>query len=125
MNLVTPIAAARPTRLQLVSYSALKTSPTGAGFNNTPEERRWLAGDALPLAADSLADALAEALTHLPLHHKDVLAIREDRPEGAVVFLYVIKRKSTPRWVHRDHVPTKVYDFYADLVCMLPAGVLS
>ena len=125
MNAVAHIAAVRPDRLQLVSFEAFKISPTGAGFTNTPEPRRWLAGQGTRLAADGLADAVNEALVTLPLLYKDMLAIRESTAEGAPLFLYAIKKRSQPRYVYRNHQTIRVNDLYADLVCMLPDQVLA
>lgn len=125
MTQLATLSAARPERLQLVTYEAFKIAPTGAGYSNTPEARRWMAGTGTRLASDSLDAALAEALVVLPLMHKDMLAIREDTTEGAPLFLYQVKRKSQPRWVHKDHVTRAVHDLYAAPVCMLPAEVLG
>jgi hypothetical protein len=82
-------------------------------------------GRTLPLVVDcaSLDEAVEGAKVHC--FHKEHLLIREVG-EGCDKFhIYAIKQKSTPRYVHRDHVTRAVRDLYAAKVCTFDAGMLG
>lgn len=103
---------------RLVKYS----ETTFAAFQIAPDVGKTYAHG--ELEATGLNDAVNEALTRNLFDHKDHLLIREVGPKGVKLHLYAIKRKSAPRYVHRDHVTRRVNDLYAALVCSIDGGVL-
>ncbi|HEX5183622.1 MAG TPA: hypothetical protein VFW19_10785 [Allosphingosinicella sp.] len=85
-------------------------------------------GRSYRLAFDGRPRDLEDALnqTKVRCFHKDKLVIREtDELSTAVEFhLFAIKQKSRPRYEYKDHRQVAVRDLYAELICVLPAGVL-
>jgi hypothetical protein len=97
---------------QAVIYSAFRVSESG----------RTYALDALQ--AGSLEEALSEALTQQAFHHKEHILVRVSGDDGVKLHLFAVKKKSTPRYVHKDHVSRRVHDLYAAPVCSIDGSVL-
>jgi hypothetical protein len=76
------------------------------------------------LIAGSLDEAMTQAVTLRAFQHKDHLAIRETGERGVKVHLFAVKRKSTARYVHRDHVTRAVRDLYLAPVCTIDGGAI-
>jgi hypothetical protein len=77
------------------------------------------------LDAVDLREALNETLTRFSLYHKDTLIVRETGEKGTRLRIFAIRKKSTPRYVHKDHVTRAVHDLYADPVCVIDGDVLA
>lgn len=76
------------------------------------------------LTAGSLDDALTQAISLRAFSHKQHLIIREESDHGVKLYVYAIKRRAVPRYVHRDHVTKRVHDLYADPVCVIDGSAL-
>jgi hypothetical protein len=106
----------------------------GAGLSDTTETPQgFRTHNPVELAGSTVDEALTDALMKLPLMHKDRLLIREIGHHTSRLYagerkdllhVYSIMRKSSPRYVYRDHVPERVHDLYAALVCIVDAGAL-
>lgn len=78
------------------------------------------------LDADSLEDALTAALTgRQVLNHKEHVCIRETGQDGVKLHLFAVKRRSAPRYVHKNHVTRAVHDLYAAPVCSFDGGIVG
>jgi hypothetical protein len=57
--------------------------------------------------------------------HKEHLLIREVGNGRDRLHIYAIRQKSTPRYVHKDHVTRAVRDLYAAPVCSFDGAMLA
>jgi hypothetical protein len=113
MNQVSAISEARAARFSAIDFAAFKVSETGRTYELGPVD------------ASNVPDAVNAALGQFVLHHKEHLLIRETSERGSTLHIYSIRRKSAPRWVHKDHVPRAVHDLYADAVCSIDGNVFQ
>lgn len=77
------------------------------------------------LSEHSLRQALNEALARYALYHKDHLILRETGDDGVKLRIFAIRKKSSARYVHKDHVTRAVHDLYADPVCVIDGEVFK
>lgn len=100
------------------------STKTFAAFRLDPD-RPGSAGPILPLAAETLEEAVNDAKTRCS--HKEVLAIREaDQLAGETrVHLFAIKQKSRPTYVWEGHRQVAVRELYPEPICVVPAEVLA
>jgi hypothetical protein len=54
----------------------------------------------------------------------DPLVLQEIGERGVKLHLFAIRRRSQPRYVHKDHVSRRVHDLYPEPVCTLDADLL-
>lgn len=97
--------------LVTVAFDAFKVS----------DDRTYMLGH---IMAKTIGEALNGALAGYALFHKDTLLIRETSEKGVKVHVYGIKKKATPRWVHKDHVSRRVHDLYAAPVCIIDGSAM-
>jgi hypothetical protein len=95
---------------------------TYAAFQISDDTGRTYAIDGLD--AGSLDEAMTQAVTLRAFQHKDHLAIRETGARGVKVHLFAVKRKSTARYVHREHVTRAVRDLYLAPVCTIDGAAI-
>jgi hypothetical protein len=76
------------------------------------------------LNAGTLEEALNEALSSKLISHKETLVLQEIGERGVKLHLFAIRRRSQPRYVHKDHVSRRVHDLYPEPVCTLDADLL-
>lgn len=101
------------------TYSAFQVGDDEGGKY---PQRTYTHGEML---STSLDEAVTEALTRKLYDHKDHLVIREVGPRGVKLHVFAIKKKSTPRYVHKDHDTRRVHDLYAARLCTIDGGVLA
>ena len=128
MSPTLPLTAALSplaTEQGVVPYSA--TSFEAFRVTNIGDAKRpkWRTYTLPPIEADSLDEALADALCGgQAVYHKDQIIIRETGEQGAKLHLYAIKRKSSPTYLWEDHTQKRVNRLYADPVCTIDGGIL-
>jgi hypothetical protein len=105
------------------SYHAFRVCQGHTGHHDTPLGGRTY--DYGRLDAETLDGALTAALS-LPqvVAHKETLVIQEISEKGVRLHVYSVKRKSTPRYVHENHVTRAVHDLYAAPVCSIDGNLL-
>lgn len=115
MSSAAPVVRPATERFSAKSFAAFRLDP----------ERPGRAGPILPLAAQTLEEAVNDAKTRCI--HKEVLAIREaDELTGETrVHLFEVKQKSRPTYVWQGHRQVAVRELYVEPVCVLPAEVLA
>lgn len=109
----------RAVRYTETTYSAFQVGDDEGGKY---PQRTYTHGEML---STSLDEAVTEALTRKLYDHKDHLVIREVGPLGMKLHIFAIRRKSTPRYVHKDHNTRRVHDLYPERVCTIDGGVLA
>ena len=122
MNAVTQLATPRALRYAHTSFRAFKVSQGSHRGKETPLGGRTY--DLGVIAADTLDEALNEALARGGVAHKEHLVIQESGERGIRLHLFAIRKKSAPRWVMKDHVQRAVYDLYASPMCTVDGGIL-
>lgn len=115
MTRLATIEAPRAVPYSPTTYAAFRISESGRTYAVEID------GYLLP-TVEAARDA---ALIAQAFAHKDHLLIREEGDRGVKMHLFAIKQKSTPRYVHRDHVTRAVRDLYAAPVCSFDAGVIG
>jgi hypothetical protein len=77
------------------------------------------------IIASTVADAVTQAVTLRAFSHKQHLLVRESGEQGSKLHIFAIKKKSAPRYVHKDHVSRAVRDLYAAPVCVIDGDLLA
>lgn len=115
-------ATPRAVPFSTTTFHAFRVCQGYSGAKETPLGGRTY--DYGRLDATTLEDALTEALSGKVIDHKEHLVIQEISERGIRLHVFAVKKKSTPRYVHRDHVTRAVRDLYADPICTLDGALL-
>lgn len=102
----------RAVRYSAVSFEAFQIAENGRTY---PVDG---------ITASTVADAVSQAVTLRGFSHKQHLLIRESGERGSKLHIFAIKKKSAPRYVHKDHVTRREHDLYAAPVCVIDEAVL-
>lgn len=113
--------AARAVPYSNTTYHAFRVCQGYSGTKETPLGGKTY--DYGKLDARSLDDALTEALAQM-FDHREHIVIQEISPSGVKLHIYAVRKKSTARLVHKDHVTRRVHDLYADPICTLDGSLL-
>lgn len=118
--LVESIAAedARAVPYSATRYEVFKVADPGGPF----PQRTYARGD---VKAQSLDEAVTEALLGTAFSHKDFLLVRETGDRGMKLHLYSIKKRSAPTYAFRDHAYHREHRLYAAHVCSIDGGILG
>jgi hypothetical protein len=119
----------QPLRQQLIrSVSEECGGPRAVPFQQVDFEAFQIAdGRTYPvegIIASTVADAVGQAVTLRAFSHKQHLLIRESGERSSKLHIFAIKKRSAPRYVHKDHVTRREHDLYAAPVCVIDEAVL-
>ncbi len=116
-----PLAGLRPARFTARTYTAFRISAVATDTPDSPTLLGQVDGANIEEALQSTLSG--EYASTQALFHKNALAIRETDGQASRLHLYVIKRKSTPRYVYHNHIMRREHDLYADPVCVIDGTV--
>lgn len=112
-----PPAGVRPARIRPASFEAFNLAGPAEKFPRT----------ALldPLAADTLKEAVAEAVGRWSWDRGDRLGIREIGDQADRLHIYAVRRKSIGQRVWSDYRSSVEFDRWLDHICTLDLNVVA